>query len=133
MLSGGTIMKRNLVSLLSVLMIVVSMSAANLLAGVTTSYGTSSLQYIGKVTNYKSYSQTVYGKLYPAATSPAAKLQIRDATGVAILKQDTYPAYPQNPNNLTCYVGPNGDARTFYVKPATSGDYVWGTAEYGML
>lgn len=126
-------MKRKLICLLSVLMVVVSMSAANLLAGITTSYGTTTLQYIGKVTNYTNKSQTVYGILTPAPSTPAAKLQIRDKDGVAILQQDTYPAYPLNPNNLTCFINKDGDVRKFYVKPATSGDYVYGSAEYGML
>lgn len=126
-------MKRKAIAFFTVVMLVVCSVAGTSFAGVTTSYGVSSSYQFGSVPNYKSYSQTVYGKLTPAPTSPAAKLQIRDSTGVAILKSKTYPAYPLNPENTECYIGPNGDVRTFFVLPYTTNDYVWGSAEYGML
>lgn len=115
--------------ILAVVILVIGLFQQTLLAGITTSYSTTTRQLIGSVTNSASVTKTVYCRLIPSGG--AAVLQICNATGTVILSSDIYPLYPQNPYYTTCSI-PAYTTRRFYVKPAITGEYIWGYAEYGI-
>lgn len=123
-------MRKKVRFLFAVVILVIGLVAATMFAGTTTSYSTTTRQLIGTVTNSASVTKTVYCRLIPGGG--AAVLQICDATGTIILSSDIYPLYPQNPYYTTCSISAY-TTRRFYVKPAITGEYIWGYAEYGIL
>lgn len=125
-------MRRKILVLIAAILLVGSMSMVTALAGTMSgSYSTSSEQKVGTAYNSSGTYKTAYGHLYPAATSPAAVLQIRNANGSVTKASGTYSASSPNPNDTTCQIAP-GETLSFYVKPVVSGQYVWGTEHHGI-
>ena len=125
-------MRRKIIVLITAMLLVGSMSMVTVLAGTMSgSYSTSTRQKVWTAYNSSGEYKTVYGRLAPGATSPAAVLEICNANGTVVKASGTYSASSPNPNNTTCQIAP-GETLSFYVKPVVSGQYVWGTEHHGI-
>lgn len=123
-------MRRRIITITTLVMLIVSVISVNVLASkdTSTSYDTTTRQYIGSVTNDNG-AIYAYGKLTPS--HGVARLQICNWNGTIVRAYGVYPTYPQN-TSKTRYSISSGETVTFYVKPEISGEYVWGGAKYGL-
>jgi len=123
-------MRRKILVLVTTVMLLISMISGTSFAGNGTSFSTTTRQKIGQLTNSSGTNQTAYVIILPGPTSPATVLQLCSANGATVYESDTYLPYPPNTHRITKTIAP-GITVSFYVKPVTSGTYVWGTGEYG--
>lgn len=116
-------MKRKLTVFVTMMILVVSIVAANSFA-----YSTTSEERLGSVKNDSGVDKTAWGILYN--NGGVAELQIRNSAGTYTYASGTYPANPQNPNYTTCSC-PAGATRSFYAVKK-SGSQIWGSASFGL-
>ncbi len=116
-------MKRKLLTAVSLMMLVVALSAVNSFA-----FNTTSSEYVGSVTNNTGGGGTAWGRL--STSGGRARLEIRNPGSTKPLATGIYPANPQNPNDTTCSC-PNGTTREFYAI-SDNGNQTWGSAYYGL-
>lgn len=119
---GGFNMRRKIIGLITAIMLVTGMVATTSFAtsNTRTHYSTTTKQVIYTTPNS---TGTAYGRLDPAATSPAAKLGYWDSSLTTKYAEKTYAAYPPNPDYVTytAYYGAK-----FAVRPVIDKQYIWG-------
>ena len=122
-------MTRKVIVLITTLILVVAMTSVTSFAAAngTVNYSTTTSQ---KLYTCSSSSGAIYGHLYPATFSPAAKLQLWNGTGTNLMDEQTYAAYPPNSNDVS---GPANPGECFKVKPVDTNVYVWGYGEFWKL
>ena len=116
-------MKRRLLTMVVLMILVVSIYAANVSAASGYyNYGTSSRVTIGCEWN-GSTDWEFYARAVP--TSGITKLQLCDTTGNTVYAWDTYPYNPQNPTYIHCPIY-SGDYISTFVQPSNGSNYTSG-------
>lgn len=119
-------MTRKVIVLITTMILIIAMTSVTSFAStkVKVNYSTTTSQVL-----YTCYSSSgaVYGHLYPEALSPAAKLQLWNGTGLTLMDEQQYFAYPPNPNDVS---GPANIGEYFEVKPVGTNVYIWGYGKF---
>ena len=127
LLCGGTIMRKRLLTTITLIVLIVSTFAANAFAASGSfGYGVSSRTHIGTIYNNSGHNTTVYAKAVPS--SGYTLLELVNGSVPAQSDSGIYPINPVNPNYIHVPVLAGGIAKV-YATPYNC-NYTSGTAYY---